>query len=994
MPISSPQVCPILIEREVELTALDGLLTDAESGYGRLALLVGEAGAGKSRLVRELIPRATGRGFQLLMGSCVERDRDYPFAPVIDALRQRLMIGTPTEQRTLLGPQSDALAQLLPELGGHAALSDTEPALPPEHAKRRLFEAVGATLAWLAAQHPLLLVLEDLHWADSTSMELLEVLPRRLATTRLLILGTARPDEPNPDLHRCQVALRRARALVELAVEPLSEDGTGRMLEALLPKSPSPALVAMVHARTNGNPFFVEELLGAAPSRTEADWLLSERTVPETAQDAVVRRLDGLDSVARSLVDLTAVAGERVSFGLLETASGLPGAALLAALQTLIDRQLLVEGMRAGCVELSFRHALTRDALRARLLAPQRQALHRAVGEAQEAALASNEATADVGGELGYHFHAAGVWDKALTLAERAGDAAWRMHATVEALTHDRRALDAALALDDPRAARLHCRCGRALALLGDFDAAREHLEAARALARRHGLMEVEQTTLHELAGLYASRDYAAARQVAEEALALARTSRDRRREGLALNRLGNVLMNLRRFDEGRQLHEDALAIFNAAGDRWGSADCLDLIGMTRYLAGEVPEAREAFGRAASTFDEMADTARLASALTSRGLYLAVLDGPCATDAPPADFRADALEGLRLCRQIAWRSGEVYALVALACAALGEGQYGEAQRQGELALTIAEDIGHPQWQVIALLTLGLLDTDLLNASAALVRFTQALEVARAAGAEQWVERLEAWIMCCNVRLGDSEPWSRTSLPPDVQTSIRPASIGQRRSLVALAERDLATGHPDQALRTADRLLTGAAGPRPAGAVLLRADILAALGRTDEADAAYLEARRLAAEVGPRSLLWRVAAARVRLWQDVDPVLGEHEAATARAEVAALAETMTDDARRAAFLRAPAVRPWAAPVGRRRIADPSGSGRLTPREREVATCVAQGMSNKEIARALGMAEKTAEMHVGNCLGKLGFASRAQLAAWAVGEGLAPPPQSQG
>jgi DNA-binding CsgD family transcriptional regulator len=991
MPVSSPQVCPVLVERETELVILDDLLTEAQRGQGRLAVLVGEAGAGKSRLVREIVPPAARRGFQLLMGSCAERDRDYPFAPIVDAFRQRL-IGTPAEPRALLGSQTEALAELLPELGGNAAIRSAVESLPPEHAKRRLFEAISATLARLAGQQPLLVVLEDLHWADPTTLELLEVLPRRLAASRLLMLGTARPDEPNPDLRRCLATLRRARSLVEVAVEPLSKEGTGRMLEALFPTPPSPALVRMVHARTNGNPFFVEELLGAAPYRGEADWLLSERMVPATVHDAVVRRVEGLDPVARSIADLAAVAGERVRYDLLQSASGLPRPDLLAALQALIDRQLLVEGSSGGHVELSFRHALTRDALRSLLLAPQRQALHRAVGEALEAVHVPDAATADIGGELGYHFHAAKVWDKALAFAEPAGDAAWRLEATVEALTHDRRALDAALAITDPRAARLHCRCGQALARLGDFDAARDHLDAARALARHHGLVEVEQEALDELAGLYASRDYAVARQMAEEALTLARAGGDRHREGIALNRLGNVLTNLRRFDEGRRLHEDALAIFNVTGDRWGSADSLDLIGMARFLAGEVPEARAAIGRAAATFAALGDTARLASALTSRGLYLAVLDGPCATDAPPADYRADALEGLRLCRQIAWRAGEAYALVALACAAIGEGQYGEAQRHGELALAIAEDISHPQWQVIALLTLGLLDADLLDAAGALERFTRALAVAQAAGAAQWVERLEAWIACCHVRLGDVALSSPLPLFSEVESPLRPASIGQRRALVALAERDLAAGRPDQALQRADRLLAGAAGPRPAAAVLLRADILSRLGRTDEADAAYLEARRLATEVGPRSLLWRVAAARTRLWRDRDRTLVEHEAATARAEIAALAKTIDGDTRRAAFLRA--VHPWAPAAGRRRTADGTGAGRLTPREREVAVRVAEGMSNKEIAYALGMAEKTAEMHVGNCLGKLGFTSRAQLAAWAVAEGLAPPPRSQG
>jgi len=991
MPISSSQVCPVLVDREVELAALDSLLGEASAGRSRLAVLAGEAGAGKSRLVREVVPHATARGFQLLAGGCLERDRDYPFAPVVDALRQRLM-ATPTAPHAILGPQREVLAELLPELRTHAAPSGPEPPLPPEHGKRRLFEAIAALLARLADRQPLLVVLEDLHWADATSLELLEVLPRRLASARLLILGTARADEPNPDLRRCLATLRRARALVELSVEPLGEAGVGRMLEALLGMPPAPSLVAAVHTRTDGNPFFVEELLATVPAQARDEWLLGEPTVPQSVQDTILRRAAGLATVVQRVVDLASVAGQRIDFELLLAASGLPPEELLAALRVLVDRQLLVEERSPDRIRLAFRHALTRDALLARLLTPERRALHRVVGEALERAASPGQTSADAG-ELGYHFHAAGIWDKALAYAARAGDTAWRVHATVEALTHDRRALDAALALDDLRAVELHRRCGQAFSMLGAFDAAREHLEAARALARLRRLASAEQAALHDLAGLYASRNYSVARGLAEEALALARTGPDRRREALALNRLGNVLTNLRRFDEGRALHEDALRCLDALGDRWGTADSWDLIGMARYLAGEVPEAREAFGRAAAMFADLGDTERVASALTSRGLYLAVLDGPCAVDAPPAAYRADAAEGLRLCRQIAWRAGEAYALVAMASADVGEGRYGEAQRHGELALAIAEEIGHDQWQVIALLTLGILDADLLDTAGALARFERARGIALAAGAAQWLERLDAWIACCRQRAGEADVPLAT-VPHDVPPAFRPASIGQRRALVALAERELAAGRPDQALACADRLLLGATGPRPAGAILLRGAALAALDRMVEADAAYLDARRLAVDVGPRSVLWRVAAARTRLWRGHDQAVAEHEAATARAEIAALAEAVPDEARRALFLRAPEVRPWVAPAGRRRTADASGRGGLTPREREVAACVTQGLSNKEIARELGVAEKTIEMHVGSCLGKLGFASRAQLAAWAVAEGLILPPQPQG
>jgi DNA-binding CsgD family transcriptional regulator/predicted negative regulator of RcsB-dependent stress response len=418
---------------------------------------------------------------------------------------------------------------------------------------------------------------------------------------------------------------------------------------------------------------------------------------------------------------------------------------------------------------------------------------------------------------------------------------------------------------------------------------------------------------------------------------------------------------------------------------------------MARFLAGDVFEAREAFGRAAAIFAELGDTERVASALTSRGLYLAVVDGPCATSEPPDVYETDAETGLRLCREIAWRSGEAYALVSLACAALGAGQLGAAQRHADEALAIAEDIDHPQWSVIALLTKGILDVELGMIDGARQLFERALDLAGAAGAAQWSERLHAWIGYCQVSSGELEvPLLADLVDADTPPTVRPRSIGERRALAGLAKRDLMRNQPREALTWVDRLLTGAAGPRPAAALLMRGDVLAALGQTAEADAAYQEARRTASTIGPRFILWRVATARARLWRDQDPAVVAEETARARAEIEALAATVTDPARRETFLAMPDIQPWAKPAGRRRTDAGAGAdpGQLTRREREVAVRVAQGLSNRQIASALFIAEKTVEMHVSGCLSKLGFTSRTQLATWVAAQGFYPTPQTQG
>lgn len=979
MPVSSPRSCPVLIERQEELATLERALAAARSGRHQLIFVEGESGSGKTRLIGDFALLSKQAGAQVMIGACSDRDRDFPFAPFVDALRQWLA-SAPRSQTTLLDSDHSLFSAILPELSSRPAEREGVP-LPPEQEKRRLFEAICSLLARLATANagPLLLVLEDLHWADSSSLQLIELLPRRLAVTPIVIAGSIRSGVPNHYLSRCLQTLRRARSVTELTLAPLSDSGIDRMLEAMLPTPPLPALASAIRTRADGNPFFVEEIVATLPDRIAPRWIAGTGVLPETIEEVILLQFSGLDSETAALADLAAVAGRSVSHRLLREASGLAETDLAERLDPLLERGLLVASFEPGEHRYAFRHALTHDVLRAQLPPSARRALHERVSAALErSAPVDALITPELAGEIGFHAHAAADWDKALIYATLAGDAAWRVRAVVESLRHDRRALDAAIALRSNREPELHRRCGTALTLLGALEPAQTELEIALAQARARGLIEVEQATLADLAAFFASRDYATAKHHAEASLALARQINDPVRIGRALNRLGNVLTNQLQFEEGRALHDEALAIFKQRGDHWGSADCLDLIGMARYLAGDVMEARDAFERAAAIFAELGDYERVASALTSRGLYLAVIDGACATSDGPEHYRTDAAEGLRLARELSWRAGEAYALVALACADLGNGRFGDARRQAELALRIVEDLDHHQWKIISLFTLGLIDASELATDYARDRFDAALLLARAAGADQWAERLEAWI---------------TALQPDAEqadlpfSAARPASIGQRRRLISAIERALSDGRYADANQGAERLLRGATGPRPPEVLRLHAEALAGLGRFDEADAVFLEARRMVDAAGPHCQRWRISMGRAQLWEERDPAIAMAESALARSDILQLADSEPDEKRREVFLHNPAFRNVVAPSGRRRTRDSVAPGGLTQREQEVAQCIAAGMSNKVIAHNLSISEKTVEMHVSSSLGKFGFSSRAQLAAWVARGGIA-------
>jgi DNA-binding CsgD family transcriptional regulator/tetratricopeptide (TPR) repeat protein len=975
MPVSPLRVCPVLIQREPEIETLKSLLTGALSGHAQTVVVSGEAGVGKSRLVSDIARHARARGFDVLSGNCLERDRDYPFGPFIDAMRREQH---PTASRVAGVPQRQ------PRNDGVIAVEEITPSRT--QTRREMFDAITAAIADHATASPILLILEDLHWADPTSLELLEILPRRLTECPVLILGSTRANESPPELTALLTSLRRQRLVTELSLQPLDLAAVTEMVERILGKQVGTTLAAEIHRRTSGNPFFVEELLATLPEGVTANWILGEHPLPSNLQQILTERLRGLDPTAVRLLHLAAVAGQQMSYDLLAATASIPEVELIAGLRRLVDAQILFEDRSSTAMIFAFRHALVREAVLSTLLRPELRILHLLVAEALEAQIAASPAILpnELAGELGYHFHAAGAWERALPYAEIAGEAAWRIQASLEALRHSLRALDAALALGDPRAGALHLRCGLALQLLGDFHEARHHLDAARERATQTGQLGDAAAALIGLSSLAASRDYDESHRFALSALETANQTGDPDLISRARNRLGNVLVNLGKFSDGRGMHEAALRQVQAKGDRWGTADCWDLIGMARYLAGDVPDARSAFGRAVDLFTELGDRERLASALTSRGLYLAVLDGVCESDAAPSDFEHDAVTGLAICRQLAWRAGEAYALVARSTAALGAGRFGEARLHGEHALAIAQDIAHEQWQVIALLNLGIQDVEMQDLAGAMEWFLEARRIAVAARAEQWRERIDAWIAWCE---GDVERAGQ--IVDRGRTLTGAGSIGQRRALMVLGEAALASGDWQSGLDLVESLLGGAAGPRSVGALLLRSDILAAIGRDNEADAGYLEARRIATAVGPRTMLWRIAAGRARLWAGRDPETGRSEAAIARTELLALANSIPGEASRAEFLAAPLIRPWIGPSGRRRTASQAAAGGLTPRELSVAMLVARGLSNKEIAGELAISEKTVEMHVSSCLGKLEFGSRAQLAAWVVGEQLIVP-----
>src|SRR4051794_19473693 len=268
MPLDRPIICPVLIGRDGQLNALLRLFAAATGGRGHTALLAGEAGVGKTRLVAALKERLTAgpartgqQAVRVLAGRCFEPDHALPFAPLVDLLRAYCAACPPGEITALLRVAGAPLLRLLPELAPYLPGGVVAGQAEPEADKRRLFHALMQVFARLAAASPTLIILEDLHWSDDTSLEFLAHLARRAPTERLLLLLTYRDAEVQPDLATFLAALDRDRLASDFALARLSVAETDAMLRAIFGLGhPARAdFLDALYTLTEGNPFFIEE---------------------------------------------------------------------------------------------------------------------------------------------------------------------------------------------------------------------------------------------------------------------------------------------------------------------------------------------------------------------------------------------------------------------------------------------------------------------------------------------------------------------------------------------------------------------------------------------------------------------------------------------------------------------------------------------------------------------------------------------------------------
>jgi len=998
----------MLIGRAAELAAFHLLLEQAKSGDGLVALLSGEAGVGKSRLLAEIKTFAEGEGFLLLQGNCFREDRAFPYAPFLDLFHAYLSSSSLRAGQQDLLPFVQELSQFLPDvtplISERASLILSAP-LDPQTEQRRLFALLHHFFVEQAARQPLLFILEDLHWSDEASLELLLYLARHCTRLPILFVLTYRSDEVSPELRHILAEFDRGHLAQEFSLQRLTRAEVDAMLRAIfaMHRAIPTGLGESMYALTEGNPFYVEEMLKSFIATgeiviREGVW---ERTLlfgtharspslPRSVQDAVYQRTKLLDPFARQVLTLAAVAGRRFDLALLQQVMQIDESRLLTCMKELVAAQLVSE---EAPDHFLFRHALTREAVYAELLAGERRGLHRRLAETiEQHALSASILDAHLV-DLAYHFYEAGVWSKAAQYGQRAGERALILYAPRAAVEHLTRTLDALSHLgSSPPPALLRAR-GQAYETIGEFERARADYERTLEIARREQDGVMQWQSLLDIGFLWAERDYAQAGQWFQRALDLAQQLGDPRLHARSLNRFANWWVNTGRVADGLHMHQEALAIFEMLQDQEGMAETFDLLGMANGIYGDTLQAVEQYDRAVAALRSLEDFPRLISSLATRVAYASPswVETTYSVCESLERCSRDITEALHLARRIDSLTGQAYVEWNASQTFASFGQVSQGFAHARESLRIASEIQHVQWQAAAYCSLGYLYLLLLEANLAVEALEAGLALARDIGSAWWIGNITAYLAQAYLLQG-ARPRAEAALQAVMGREQQPANSPERRVSWAWGEFALANNEAELALDIVERLLASIPGEARAQPVprlfKLKGESLGALARRAEAIEFLEEARRGAQARQEPPLLWQIHRALGRQYRRVKQEdLAQRNFTAARRGIESLARTVDDEYLREHFVRAAlSTLPREKPLSPTRAAKDAFGG-LTEREREVVRLIAQGKSNREIAEALVVTKRTIETHISNILYKLSLTSRAQIVVWAIEKGRA-------
>lgn len=966
-----------LVGRTDELAALRGALTAVADGESRILLVSGDAGIGKTRLVGEAMAGAREAGFRTALGGCLQLGEvSVAYAPLAEALRDlRIQFGE-AELDTLLGPGLADIGALL-GAGGTITATSSGP----------LFEHLLAFLSRLAQRQPVLLVFEDVHWADASTRDLIAFLGRNLRDAPVALLLTYRADEIHRrhPLRPLVADLERDPRTERIPLHGISRSELVSLLDEISDELLPAGAVDELLARSEGNPFYVEELIAAGGLG---------HGLPATLADVIMARVGALTERAQTVLHQAAVLGNEVNDELLATMIGEPTDVVITALrEAVFDQMLVIEG--DAC---RFRHALVREALYDDLLPGERERLHVSAARALEATTRLDEHVRWA--LIAHHWDAAHDAERAFTASVRAGAEAERVHATADAAEQFERAL------------RLRDQVPDAQRLIGMTRAEMliRTAEAVHASSRSQRAIVLTEAALREMGDAPPEQ------------------------RALALELLGRCNWTQHHGAAAVAAYEQAVTILEDRPPSGERAFALSALGQSLMV-------RNLYREAEAVLTESIDIARTVGAPDVEGYSLCSL-GPSLVGLGRID---EGLDAMRRAEQLSRRYGttqEVGRLyINLVHSLYVAGRYDEAARVGAEGIEYAVRTGHQRHHGEAIAA---------NTIAALIcsgRWEQAERIRddpRVPKGDPYQELRWLPLLLRRGRYDEARELVRRSLEATVEADdvqFRGLALMRGAEMAALDERwdearRLITESLAFARRSddqyyvaqafevgigieADRVATGR-GPR----AVADADAARAIADQLIEQAHEFAAERAAAGIAllPETRLWLAtaeaqyqrAAGRDKAsgWAavaaDWDELGQPFAAAVARLRQAdALLRSRGDRDEAAAVARAAlrtaehlCANPLIAQLrqlgrrGRLNLAepgavparDPIADLNITPRELDVLRLLAEGRTNRQIGEALFISEKTASVHVTNLLRKLGVPNRLEAAAIAQHVGL--------
>lgn len=687
-----------LVGRDLERRALLHHLDEAQHGRGGVVLVSGEAGVGKTRLLRALADDAQWRAMTVLWGSAQDMTADAPYAPLAAALAEGISPLRAQQLSAVLDRLWLSVAsRLLPPLRRWLPQTPLPPALNTEQERMRLLEGIVRVVLALGDIAPLLLILEDVHWADEATFDALAYLAQRLPSSRVLLVATFRPGDARhqPAVWAGLDTVDRVGVRQRLALEPLSVDETTDLVRRGLGlREPATLFAARLHAETGGNPLFVLESLrtlyaeGLLARDADGHWTTpydqetadyAELPLSPAVDQTIARRLARLGPVERAVLGAAAVVGSEVDLALLMALNEMAGRDLLTALGELLRHNLLQETATA----YRFSHDTVRETVYAEMSASARRTLHRRAGDV----LSKDERAAPT--TVAHHFEAGEDWARAIHFYWRAGEEALNLHSYRATLSHLER-VESLGRLGTPVVDPfdLLSRREEVLALLGERDPQRATLDDLTALATGNS---DRLLTVHT-------------------------------RYGRFLNDVGDHKAAVDRLEIG-------LALARARADAQAEAQMLALLGKTLYWQGELQAALPVLSKAiqrAQAIDALAVEAEAQTSLSGVLYDLSDHEGA----------NAAGLRAIELYRRLQNPVGEADVLATLGAVAMEEGRLDDADLFFSQALPVIQSSGYRYAEARCLVNWGSIDYLRGRLGDALERFRLGAQIFQQIGSER------------------------------------------------------------------------------------------------------------------------------------------------------------------------------------------------------------------------------------------------------------------